>query len=66
MEKRNNQHGGSRPGSGRKKADNPKPMRGFRFSDQEWENILMLAEKRGLSTRAFISSLVEKELKNPT
>jgi len=54
--------GGSRPGAGRPKSDDPpRTMRGFKFTDEEWETIQKQAAGRDLSARAYISWLVAQD-----
>jgi len=53
--------GGFRPGAGRPEADDKRTLRGLKFSDDEWNTIKEIAETQGMSTRAFLSSLVENE-----
>ena len=53
MEKRKN-----KPGAGRPKVENLRTMRGLKFSDEEWGIIKEMAAEKGMSPRAFLSSLV--------
>jgi len=53
--------GGYRPGAGRPETDDKRTLRGLKFSDDEWNTIREIAEKQGMSARAFLTSLVEKE-----
>jgi len=51
----------NKPGAGRPKTDNLRTLRGLKFNDQEWETIQGLAAQAGMSARAFLTHLVEKE-----
>jgi len=57
-----NKHGGPRPGAGRPKTGNPpRTPHLLKFTDQEWEDILSGAAGKEMSSREYISWLVEKE-----
>jgi len=53
--------GGFRPGAGRPETEDKRTLRGLKFSDDEWNTIKDIAEKQGMSARAFLASLVENE-----
>ena len=63
MKKKDNEkkHGGKRTGAGRPKSDGPvRTVRTFKFTDEEWDMLNEMAEISGMSTREYISLLIEK------
>ena len=62
-------HGGPRPGAGRKKSENPpRTLHGLKFTDEEWNliqsNVAMRSRiaKRRISTREYLWELAKKDL----
>lgn len=47
-------HGGARPGAGRPPLANPRKIRAFKATDEEWQKIREKAREAGLTASEYI------------